>query len=100
MGLPSKKISRKGIVKELKAISRSRNPGACIVRLALVCTKLGKDWGMRIFWSSTGWEVELRSSYGLIEIYSHTNENLLAATKEVAKKLQEDIEDGSIHLSI
>mgnify|MGYP003122028053 CR=1 FL=1 len=100
MGLQGKKISRSRLVKILQLIHKSRSTGSSIEKLAEVCSLLGYDWGMKIFWSAAGWEVEVRSAYGLIAGHSHTDNDLLEATKTVAKKLEEDITDGSIRLPV
>ena len=100
MGSRSKKTEAIRIVGLADSISRNRNTEHAMDRLAEICKLLGPGWGLRVYWSSAGWEVDIRSGYGLIPYYSVVENKLIAAIKKMAQKIYKDAEDGSIHVSL
>jgi hypothetical protein len=100
MAKPSKAIPGSAHVKLAKAVIRSRNPGLSLIKLSKLCEKLGEGWGIRVYWSSVGWEVELRYNYGIVFYNSSVSPDLLVATRSMAEKILRDIEDGLINIRI
>ena len=98
MGSNSKKVSPHTVTNLARSVRLQRSKGNALTTLVEICQALGKDWCLRVYWSGNVWEVELKSSYGILEYASAVQDNLLKAIKEIARKIEEDIENGSIDL--
>lgn len=98
MGSKSTQNSRTKVIENAKATQLCRNPGNALSKLVAICSELGEDWCLRVYWSSGSWEIEIKSSYGILEYASAVNKSLLAAAKTIALKITKDATNGSIHL--